>query len=66
MMVLNRAGIKVPFVLDTPNQPNTADKEIVNFIEWLIKVKTGTVKLDEADKEALKTVTKMLEENEKP
>lgn len=46
--------------------PAGPDKPAVDFFDWLLKVKSGYVRLDDHDKEVLKAVSAALADLEKP
>jgi hypothetical protein len=79
-IVANRFGIKLPgqpefkFPLPSPvpgtnpipgPTPPVADKEAVAFLNWLMSVKAGSIKLDSLDLEALRLIKAGLADVEK-
>lgn len=63
-----RLGIKLPNPqpelpsLPTPSPKPVVDKEALDFLNWLLAVKAGKVKLDELDLEAIKSIKSALDD----
>jgi hypothetical protein len=56
--LMELAKIKIPG-LPTPTQ-DSADVEATDFLNWLLKVKSGQVVLDAKDREVLRMITQAL------
>jgi hypothetical protein len=66
MFVAQKLGLPInpsPAPLPVPPLPTTPvpDKEASDFLAWVLKVKSGTVRLDDQDKEILKLIKAALE-----
>lgn len=55
----------VPIPGPAPSPVPIADREATEFLAWLVKVKAGTVRLDDQDKETLRLIKSALAETDK-